>query len=79
LRLPSDPAVTGDALAYGLFSHWQVTKVSFNLPARQACRAHAEPPGYQPGTGRFPLEGWFSFGMVSYHVVDMRSQSCVAM
>ncbi|HKM40041.1 MAG TPA: hypothetical protein VJ036_07225, partial [bacterium] len=40
LRLPSDPTVTGDALAYGLSSRWSGDRVSFNPSARQTCRAN---------------------------------------
>ncbi|MDF9410078.1 hypothetical protein L7E55_17345, partial [Pelotomaculum isophthalicicum JI] len=40
LRLPSDPTVTSDALAYGLSSRWLGDRVSFNPSARQTCRAN---------------------------------------
>ncbi|GAW92387.1 hypothetical protein KKC1_15410 [Calderihabitans maritimus] len=45
LRLPSDPAVTGDALAYGLSSRWLGDRVSFNPSAQQTCWANEKTGG----------------------------------
>jgi hypothetical protein len=47
-RLPSDPGVTANALAYGLSSRWLGDRVSFNPSAQQTCWANYKWRGNAP-------------------------------